>query len=566
MRRSTAALAAGAALALALAGCAGSADPGATPSPTPSGTAAEAGAGVADVNATPREELADGGVLRQAVAALPTQWNPLHVGGTAETFTQVRGPMSVTNFDTDAEGVPTPNTNFLVDVDESSTDGRQVITLHLNPDAVWNNGDPITWADYAATVAACNGQQPELQCATGLFAAVETVTQGETEFDVVVSFATPFPDWPALLGTVLPAAGVADAAVFNTGWLDHPEEWFTGPFKLAELDTDQQVATLVPNENWWGPEPVLDEIQYRAVAPEATATAFANNEIDVFDIGADPNAYQLARQVPGAEVRQAGGVDWRQFTFNSTAGHLPDQAVRQAIVRALDRDAIAAASLAGLPEELQRPLNNHIFMFGQEGYEDNAGDFAHDPASAATALDAAGWVLDEATGVRERDGEPLTVRFTVFTGIPASETEGQLVQAQLREVGIDVQLDHVPEAAFNDTLNNGDFEIIAFSWFGSAFPLLGLGNIYGDPATTPMNYAHLATPGLDELIGQIATETDHATRLDLADQADELIWDAVHTLPLYQRPQLVAAVNDLANVGAPGLSSTRPEDWGFVAE
>lgn len=566
MRRSTAALAAGAAVALALAGCTGSADPDGTPSPAPTATAPTAGPGVADVNATPREDLADGGVLRQAVGALPTQWNPLHVGGTAETFTQVRGPMSVTNFDTDAEGVLTPNTNFLLGVEEASADGRQVVTLHLNPEAVWNDGDPITWEDYAATVAACNGQQPEFQCATGLFSAVDTVTQGETAFDVVVTFATPFPDWPALLGTVLPADGVADAETFNTGWLDHPEEWFTGPFALADLDTDQQVATLVPNERWWGPEPVLDEIRYRAVAPEATATAFANNEIDVFDIGADPNAYQLAGQVPGAEVRRAGGVDWRQLTFNSTAGPLTDLAVRQAIVRALDRQAIAAASLAGLPEELQRPLNNHIFMAGQAGYEDNEGDFAHDPARAAAELDAAGWVLDETTGVRERDGEPLTVRFTVFTGISASETEGQLVQAQLREVGIDVRLDHVPESAFNDTLNNGDFEIVAFSWFGSAFPLLGLGNIYGDPATTPLNYARLAIPGLDDLIGQIATETDRTTRLDLADQADELIWEGVHTLPLYQRPQLVAAVSDLANVGAPGLSSTRPEDWGFVAK
>ncbi len=60
------------------------------------------------------------------------------------------------------------------------------------------------------------------------------------------------------------------------------------------------------------------------------------------------------------------------------------------------------------------------------------------------------------------------------------------------------------------------------------------------------------------------TETDHAERLRLADRADELLWDAVPVLPLYQRPQLVATVKDLANVGATGLGSTRPEDWGYV--
>ncbi|KAE8762185.1 ABC transporter family substrate-binding protein [Georgenia thermotolerans] len=557
MRRRATALLTGAALALALVGCA--ADDGTGPGPAPT-TAGE----LADVNATPRDGLAEGGTLRRAVERLPAQWNPLHVAGGDVSASEIRGPISVTNWDTDARGVTTPNDNFVVDVEDEVVDGQEVVTLHLNPDAVWNNGEPITWEDYAATVDACSGGRPDFECATGAFAAVESVAQGESEFEVVVTFAATFPDWPALLGTVLPAEGVADAEAFNTGWLDHPEEWFTGPFRIGEVDTAQQVVTLVPNERWWGPAPKLDTIEYRAVSADAAATAFANHELDVLDIGADANAYERARAVPDAEVRRAAGPDWRQITFNTTAGPLADPAVRQAIARAIDRDAVAASSLAGLPEDLQRPLNNHIFMQGQDGYEDNAGEYAYDPDAAAAQLDDAGWVLDPATGVRARDGKSLTLHYTVFSGVPASTNEGQLVQAQLKEVGIAVVLDPVPETALGQVLGEGDFELVSFSWYGSPYPLLGVANLYGDPATTPMNYARLAVPGLDDLLGQIMTETDHATRLDLADRADELLWEALPILPLYQRPQLVATASDLANVGAAGLGSTRPEDWGYV--
>ena len=61
-------------------------------------------------------------------------------------------------------------------------------------------------------------------------------------------------------------------------------------------------------------------------------------------------------------------------------------------------------------------------------------------------------------------------------------------------------------------------------------------------------------PDVDALIKQIDVETDPAKRIDLANQADKIIWENVHTLPLYQRPSLIAVKAKLANYGAFGLS------------
>ncbi len=71
-------------------------------------------------------------------------------------------------------------------------------------------------------------------------------------------------------------------------------------------------------------------------------------------------------------------------------------------------------------------------------------------------------------------------------------------------------------------------------------------------------------PEVDELAAQIAVETDQAKRIALANQADRIIWENVHTLPLYQRPELIATRSDLANYGAFGLSSIRWEHVGFT--
>ncbi|PFG38759.1 peptide/nickel transport system substrate-binding protein [Georgenia soli] len=572
-KKGAAVLATGAAFALVLGACSGG---GETDGGSGNETAAggEAGAGVNtdgegdlfQVNATPRDQLEKGGTLRRAVAELPPQWNPMHVNGNNADYTDIRDAISVRNFDYDGEGLPQPNENYLVDFTDEMEGEKQVITLTLNPDAKWNSGEPITWEDYEASLTVCDASDPDVLCVqTEPYEQIESVEQGEDEFQVVITFKATYPDWSSIVSEVYPAEGLADAATFNEGWLEFPDEWFTGPYKVENIDDAQQVLTLVPNENWWGPEAMLDEIQFRVVASDATGTAFQNNEIDVFDIGPDPNAYQLAQTVANAETRQAKGPNWRHFTFNSTAGLLQDQAIRQAISRSIDRQAIAESDLAGMPEDLIAPLGNHFFMEGQAGYEDNAGEFDYDPERAAKDLEEAGWVLNESTGIREKDGQPLTVKFSVLTGVPVSENEGQLAQAQLKEVGINLELVQTPVDEFGPALEAGDFEIMAFSWIGTPYPMANIGQIYGDPSTNTSNYAKLNNPELNELIDQIAVETDNDKRIELTNQADKLIWESVHTLPLYQRPDLVATVSNLANFGAEGFSTTRPENWGFVA-
>ncbi len=106
-------------------------------------------------------------------------------------------------------------------------------------------------------------------------------------------------------------------------------------------------------------------------------------------------------------------------------------------------------------------------------------------------LEENGWVAG-GDGVREKDGQRLTVRHSQIVGVPVSENEAQLVQSQLAEVGIEVEIVDVTAQDFSNVLVAGEFEMMAFSWIGTPFPYSGVQQIYGNGSDS--NFALLQHP------------------------------------------------------------------------
>lgn len=516
-----------------------------------------------DINPQDRDSLRKGGELTLSLDGFAENWNPLHVDGNNYGYSQLRAPMLPVFFNFDAQGVPTPNPDYVLSVEVISDEPTEV-RYKLNPKAVWGDGTPIDGDDMIAKWKACNGENPEFNCAsTESYEPISVITLGSDKTDVTVTYKSSFPDWSQGFSSpgVVKAESIMSADVFNTGWSNLNNDWLTGPFKVASFDETQKIMTLVPNDQWWGEPPLLDKINWRAIAPDATAQAFANKEIDAFDIGSDPDAFQRALRVENADVRKAGGPNFRHFTFNSKAGLLQDLTIRQAIVYGLDRQSIAASDLAGIDWPV-KPLNNHVFLQGQTGFVDTASvtGLDYNPDKARALLDQAGWLVG-ADDVREKDGQALIVRFTQIATVKASENEALQAQSMLADIGIQLDIVTVPVSQFGLTLTGHEFEIIAFSWIGTPYPFSGIKQIYGTGSES--NFAQLSLPEVDELAKLIAVESDQETRITLANQADRIIWENVHTLPLYQRPELIATRRDLANYGAFGMSSVRWENVSF---
>ena len=116
-------------------------------------------------------------------------------------------------------------------------------------------------------------------------------------------------------------------------------------------------------------------------------------------------------------------------------------------------------------------------------------------------------------------------------------------------------------------VNTGSFDFTVFSWIGDPFPISSAKSIYAEPKGDDIqqNYARIGSPELDASFDKATTEFDPDRAIDLGNQIDAMIWKEVHSLTLYQRPEIIAAKANLANYGAFGVAKPpRYEDIGFT--
>ncbi len=556
------------ALALVAGACGGGGDKGEQKGTEDTGK--ENSAETNNVNAVDLADLPDGGTLTWALAEFPPNFNYHNLDGTLSDNADVIGALMPGTFEYNSKAEPRLDEEYVTKGELTSESPKQVVTYEINPKAKWDDGTPITWKDFEAQWKALNGSNEAFKVSsTQGYDKMESVVRGKDDLEVVVTFKEPFADWRGEFNPLYPAATNSDPAVFNDGW---KEKFITtaGPFKVESIDKTAQTITLVRNEKWWGRKAKLDRIIFRVIDADAQIGALANGEIDFIDVGPDVNKLRQAEQTAGIDIRKAAGPNFRHITINGQTEVLKDVKVRKALGLAINRETIGKAMLTPLGFEAT-PLNNHIFMTNQKGYQSNAGDLEKaDPEAAKKLLDEAGWALSG--DVRMKDGKPLKIRFVIPANVATSAQESQLVQQMLKAVGVQVDIETVPLGDFFEKyVNPGNFEFTVFSWIGTVFPISSSKSIYANPKPGPdgeliiqQNYARVGSPELDALF-------DEATRIFDADEAakvgnriDKMIWDEVHSLTLYQRPEIVATKKNLANFGAFGFATTTYEDIGFT--
>ncbi|WP_137993543.1 ABC transporter family substrate-binding protein [Streptomyces vilmorinianum] len=172
-----------------------------------------------------------------------------------------------------------------------------------------------------------------------------------------------------------------------------------------------------------------------------------------------------------------------------------------------------------------------------------------------------------------KDGKPLSLRFVLPSG-PGSEslrTVGDRIVRMLDEVGIRTEITKVAdESFFKDHIASGDYDLALYSWPASAFPATDARPIFAKPEPASdgsllveQNYARVGTDRIDQLFDQAVATLDEEEARELVRQADARIWAAAGSIPLYQRPQLVAAKPEVVNAGAWGFAAPRYQDIGF---
>ncbi|MEU5422550.1 ABC transporter family substrate-binding protein [Streptomyces sp. NPDC020667] len=522
-------------------------------------------AGAQDLNPHPVGDLKQGGVHKVSIEQWINQFNSNQTDGTQGDAASITQLVEPDLFTLDAKGVPRANPDFLESAEVTST-GPQVVTYRLNPKARWSDGKPLGADDFEAQWKALNGTDDRFQVAsTSGYDQIGKVERGKDEHEVRVTFNTPFADWQSLFDPLLPASLNATPDSFNKGWTGRIPVT-ANAWRIGGYDRTAKTITAVPDPAWWGEKPRLDKYIFWAMDGTAKVDAYLNKEIDDTSAAA-PEAYQRLKRDKDTDFRV--GARWDQVTLslNGGRGPLQDIRVRQAVTLGVDREALAKVAGKDLPFRPQ-VVGNHFFMPNQEGYQDNAGTFAkRDVERAKKLLEEAGWHQEGTAGPRAKDGKPLSLEYVMPADAAGlAEDQAKLTQQMLGEIGVKVELRKVPgDDYFDKYVHRGNYDLTQFRQVDRIYRSSSYQD-YRLPqgANSFGNYGRVSSPEVDRLLVEASRTTDAKRQIALYNQADAKVWELGHSLPLYQRPQIIAVRKGLANTGAPGLGDENPALIGWL--
>lgn len=320
-----------------------------------------------------------------------------------------------------------------------SEDGR-VITMKLRDDVVWSDGTPITGEDFVFTYEMIMdpGNTVASRNPYDLVASVES-PDPQT---VVVTFQEPFAPWQAQLWKgvlpkhVLQPVFEASGSIDEAEWNREPTVG-CGPY-VGETWESGSYIRFVQNPNYWLGEPNIKEIYLQFVPDDASQTA--SMIAGTADLGTFPPLSDVPTLQAGGQeivVQSSGYAEGIFFNF-AYGGNLAaeDVNVRQAVAMAIDRQAIVDDLLLGLTkpvETLWDPLE------GGKWVSPDIEPWPYDPEAAKALLEEAGWVDSDGDGIREKDGQRLSLVYGSTIREIRQDIQA-VAQQQLREVGIEIEI------------------------------------------------------------------------------------------------------------------------------
>lgn len=502
------------------------------------------------------DQVPDGGSLKRAVSQLPNNWNYNHADGLLADLSDIRGPLGAGAEITYSEsGEKTLNPDYIAKAELTSED-PQTVSFSYNPKGVWDDGSPIVVEDLISQWKANSGENEDYQIGSTVgWDQITSITQTDDEYTGEIVFSDPFIDWITVVHPDVPKKVSESAKAWNESYVSTPTP-SKGPFTVDSVDTTGGVVNLKRNDKWWGRAPKLETITFSVVDQTTQPQSFANGEIDLLDI-ANGDVLSQAKTRSDAEIQSTNGLTWTHLTMNvkGADGKLEDVKVREAIARAIDRDAIGRAVVGPLEAPIQL-VDNFVYMPGQDGYEDSFGGLKYDAEAAGKLLDEAGWALDG--DKRKKDGKTFDLSIIIPADTKSNSDRARQVQTNLNAVGLNVELQTVPsDAYFDDYINPKTFDMVTFSWVGSQFPESSSVNLVY-PLDSQQNYTNFADDRLGDLDKQIKAAFDLDERHKVANEISKVIAESFVLIPFYATPNIVGVKKGVVNTGASQFENT---DW-----
>jgi peptide/nickel transport system substrate-binding protein len=492
-----------------------------------------------------------------------TSMSPLYATGWFTTITKQFWNCWAWMYDENNEVFPNLVTEIPTIENGGVSEDGLTITMKLRDDIKWSDDEPITSEDFRFTWAMYMDPKNTVNSTYGydLITAIET-PDAQT---VVMKFDAPFVAWNTLWWGIVPAHILqpvydAEGTLDNAEWNNNPTVG-CGPYNFAEWESGS-FARFVRNDNYFNAAPKIDELFIR-FAPDDTAQTAALIAGD-----ADLGLFVPYSEIPKLKengitimTQPSGYNEGIFFQVSEEFSHpaMLDVNVRKAVAMALNRDGFNQDVNLGV---VKTPAS---FWDALPYYNDPAlTPYPYDPDAAKALLDAAGWVDSNGDGTRDKDGVEFVIQHGTTTREIRQEFQA-VAQQQLAEVGIKLEITSYEDDIFwgtyadNGPTYTGELDLQEWSDAPSGFPDPDIYYWLCSEIPTPdspsgANSFFLCDEELDALIQLQSTQLDPVERQKTISQINQIFYDKVYWLGLWQDPDVWAVGPRLTGVKFSGVS------------
>jgi len=450
------------------------------------------------------------------------------------------------------------------------------VTYTIHPKAAWGDGTPVTSEDVVFTWEV--GRHPETAIGAGaFFQRIEKIDVVDAK-TFTLHFDRPAYDYNAindldLLPAHIERAAFADPASYRRRTAYDADTTnaglYYGPYLITEVQPGSHIV-LEPNPTWYGEKPHFRKITVRVIENSAALEAnLLSGAIDYI-----PGELGLTLdQALALEKRHKDrftfiykpGLKYEHIPLNLEHPALADRRVRQALLHALDRDALTRRLFAG-----RQPVAHGFVSPLDPVAAPDLPTYAYDPKKAAALLDDAGWRMGK-DGVRHNAaGERLSLELLTTIEDSTRRLVQQVLQSQWRKAGIEVRLRNEPaRVLIGESMRRRQFTMAMYFSF-SAPELSPRGFLHSSQIPTAannfagQNRSGLRNAEIDALIDRIEATLDPAARRDLWYRLQVLYAQKLPALPLYFRTDPYVIPKWLAGItptGHQGPSTLWVERW-----
>lgn len=479
-----------------------------TPAPEQNQTAAPAA--VAD---TPR----DGGTLIRRLDTDVVSLNPVVAASRYDRYVDAYLFSPLVQIDKNLQVAP-----GLAEEWEISDDGL-LYTFKLNEKATFSDNTPVRASDVVFTLRKIVDPNVEALQIAGSFEFLDlTRTRAVDDRTVVVGFKRPLASQLVRFNDVM----VLPEHVYGKG--DFRKDFNisnvvgSGPYRLVRREPGREIV-LERRPNYWGERPLIQTVVFKVISDHGTAwNAMKRGELDETLITSDT----FAREHNNPELNKT--IDFQRFytrnynaiLWNNRHPIFRDKRVRKAMAMCMPVEGIVRDVYHGTA----RAMTGH-FVPEEWAYNPAVPSIRYDPAGARALLAEAGWTDRNGDGLLEKNGKPFRFDLIIMTGNPITKQVGQMVQAELKAIGIGIELNLLDGAAAIERLIKGNYEAIYMGWDLDPDP--DPYAMFHSAQTQPrgQNFAFYSNPEADKLMEEARRVLDQSRRKELYHRLHQLLSD-----------------------------------------